>query len=86
MSIRFISEEPRLAKILEHIDLNLLPRDIRVWAITWIKDVGKAVRSREMIAGYLASSIHYAILLTAISLLEKGGINLPIVRKIVLRR
>jgi len=86
MGIRFISEEPRLAKILERIDLSVLPRDIRVWAIAWLKDIGKAVRSREMIVGYLASSIHYAILLVAISLLEKRGINLPVVKRIVLRK
>jgi len=84
MPVRFISSEPRLAQVLEAVDFGILPRDIREWAIGWMKDVGKVVRSREMMVGFAASLVYYAGLLSALSAMEKLGFSarLPLVRKL----
>lgn len=71
MSFRLISSEPKLAKTLEQINFGILPKDVRDWAIDWVRDVGVAVRSREMMVGYTVSLIYYAGLIVAISLLER---------------
>jgi hypothetical protein len=70
MSFRLISPEPRLAKILERIDLGILPKDVRNWAIGWIRDVGTLVRSRDMMVGFAASVVYYLGFLTALRFLE----------------
>jgi len=84
MSVRFVSSEPRLAQVLEAVDFGILPRDVREWAIGWMKDVGKVVRSREMMVGFVASLVYYTGFLSALSAMEKLGFNirLPLVRRL----
>jgi len=72
MPIRFISEKPVLAEILEAVNLGFLPKDVREWAIGWIRDVGATVRSREMMVGFTASIIYY---IGAISLIRMLGVE-----------
>jgi len=71
MAFRLISPEPRLAKILERVDLGVLPRDVREWAIGWVRDVGSLVRNREMMVGFAASLVYYVGLIAAANLLER---------------
>jgi hypothetical protein len=84
MSVRFVSSEPRLAQVLEAVDFGILPRDVREWAIGWMKDVGKVVRSREMMVSFVASLVYYTGFLSALSAMEKLGFNirLPLVRRL----
>jgi len=71
VSFRLISSEPRLAKMLEQIDLGILPKDVREWAISWIRDVGTLVRSREMMVGFAASLVYYLGLVAVMHVLER---------------
>ena len=67
MSLRFIREEPILANTLRKIDLKILPTDIREWALKWVEDVGRAMRSREMMVGFVASALYYVGLICLVS-------------------
>jgi hypothetical protein len=71
MSFRLISPEPRLAKVFERVDFGILPRDVREWAIGWVRDVGALVRSREMMVGFAASLVYYVGLVAAVGFLER---------------
>jgi len=71
MGFRLIASEPRLARILEQINLGILPEDVRDWAIGWVRDVGTLLRSREMMVGFVASLVYYFGLLAAVRYLEK---------------
>jgi hypothetical protein len=67
MSLRFIREEPVLANTLRKIDLKILPTDIREWGLKWVEDVGRTMRSREMMVGFVASSLYYVVLMCLVS-------------------
>jgi hypothetical protein len=78
MSFRLISSEPRLAKALEQINLGVLPKDVRDWAISWVRDVGTLVRSRDMMVGFVASIAYYLSFLAALRFFEGAlGVKLP---------
>ena len=81
---RFISEEPRLAYVMKAVDLGLLPKDVKEWATSWVEDVGRVVRSREMMVGFVASVIYYTGIITVLSVVEKLGYGqrLPVLRKV----
>jgi hypothetical protein len=67
MSLRFIREEPVLANTLRKIDFKILPTDIREWGLKWVEDVGRTMRSREMMVGFVASSLYYVVLMCLVS-------------------
>jgi len=81
---RFISEEPRLAYVMKAVDLGLLPKDVKEWAVSWVEDVGRVVRSREMMVGFVASVIYYAGIVSVLSVVGKLGYGqrLPVLRKV----
>jgi len=79
--LRFVSEEPKLAYALRKLDFKLLPVNVREWALGWVEDVGRAMRSREMMVGVLASAAYYVLLMGLLSVfpvfktaLERGTV------------
>jgi len=62
--IRFISPEPRLALALRRIPPIIAP-EIKDWWNSWLEDVGRVMRSRDMMVANVASMAYYAIFLLA---------------------
>ncbi|HDN18282.1 MAG TPA: hypothetical protein ENF41_04395 [Candidatus Bathyarchaeota archaeon] len=58
--IRFISEEPKLANILKRRKPIIIPDYLYMWSVQWIEDVGRVMRSREMMVSAVASALYYA--------------------------
>jgi hypothetical protein len=56
--IRLISEQPRFTMLLRSIDLGLMPRDVREWALGWLEDVETMVRSREAMVSFVTFLIY----------------------------
>jgi hypothetical protein len=82
--LRFIREEPWIARTLREIRLTrLVPSDLRDWFWDWVEDVGAAMRSREMMVSFAASMGYYAIGLGLMSLLEALGIRPVLVKKLL---
>ena len=57
---RFISPEPKLAEILSNRTQTLMPKPLYEWAIGWLRDIGVRLRSRDMMASYIAYGIYSA--------------------------
>lgn len=69
--LRFLREEPVLALVLRKIDFKILPASLRTWALDWVEDVGRVMRSREMMVGTVASLAYYFIALGLISVFSR---------------
>jgi len=62
MRLRFINEEPWIAKTARQIKLvKLMPQDLhdRFWS--WIEDVGAVMRNRDLMVYYVAVLIYSVI-------------------------
>jgi len=52
---RFISPEPKLARLLRQREPRILPRELWDWGVDWVEDVGSVMRSR----GYMVSTVAF---------------------------
>jgi hypothetical protein len=60
--LRFINEEPWIAKTARQIKLvKLMPQDLHDWFWSWVEDVGAIMRSRDLMAHYAATLIYRVI-------------------------
>lgn len=57
---RIISSETKLADILSQRTQTILPKPLYDWAIGWVRDIGVRLRSRDMMASYVAYGIYSA--------------------------
>lgn len=64
--IRFIKEEPVLARTLRAYYFGLMPKEIHEWAFDWWEDIGSIMRSRDFMA-YTASQLMLFIGLDSLS-------------------
>jgi len=82
---RLISDEPVLARTIRKSNLGILPTDIREWAISWAEDIGRTVRSREVMLSMITTLIYRVGLTRAIKIVEGFGITskYPIVDSLV---
>jgi len=60
---RFISPEPRLAKLLRKREPRVLPKETWEWAVDWVEDVGSVMRSRGYMVSFIASVAGYALII-----------------------
>jgi hypothetical protein len=83
--LRFIRDEPWIARTLRTFrPLNVIPEDLHEWFWDWVEDVGTVMRSREMMVTTVASMAYYAILMSALSMLEVFGVkSVKIVKKLM---
>jgi len=72
--LRFIREEPWVARTLRGIRIGVAPKELHTWLWDWVEDVGRAMRSREMMVGFAASMGYYAILMALLSVVERLGV------------
>jgi hypothetical protein len=73
--LRFIREEPWIAQTLRTFrPLKIVPEDLHDWFWDWVQDVGAAMRSREMMVGFVASMGYYALFLGIVNLLGRLGL------------
>jgi hypothetical protein len=74
--LRFIREEPWIARTLRTIrPLGIVPKDIHDWFWDWVEDVGAALRSREAMVSFAVSMGYYALVRSALMLLESFGVK-----------
>lgn len=66
--IRFIREEPVFAQSFRQFYLKILPQEIHEWAWDWVEDVGRVMRSREMMVSFVASGLYYVALVALLSI------------------
>ena len=64
--IRLINSEPTLANLLRTLEkrgfrIQMIPPEYRDYAISWVEDVGRIMRSRDYLAGTLAMYLSFAI-------------------------
>jgi len=81
--LRFIREEPWIARTLRKFrPLRVVPKEIHDWLFDWAEDVGRVMRSREMMVSFVASMGYYAIAVGLISLLESIGLVPKVVERV----
>lgn len=74
--LRFISPEPKLAKVLRSRKPIVMAEETYDWFVSWVEDVGTVMRSREYMVSTVAYYISYGLLLFITSLpLIRGLIN-----------
>ena len=59
--LRLLREEPVVALRLRERRPAIIPEDLYDWAIDWVSDIGKIMRSRSYMAGSLALYISYGL-------------------------
>lgn len=72
--LRFISSEPVIALALKQRKSTILPEPIYQWAVGWVEDVGRTLRSREAMVGAIAGQIYGLVFRAIISALTGGGL------------
>ena len=81
--LRFIREEPWIARTFRTFrPVGIVPEDLHNWLWDWVEDVGAAMRSREMMVSFIASTGYYAIGISLLSVLENLGLVPSIARLI----
>lgn len=61
---RLLREEPVVALRLRERRPTIIPEDLYNWAIDWVSDIGKIMRSRSYMAGTLAHFVSIALIST----------------------
>lgn len=56
--IRLLSPTPKVAEILLNRKPILIPQVWYDWAIGWLYDIGKTLRSRDMMVSFITSNIY----------------------------
>jgi len=61
--IKIISPNPRVAEFLAKRDSLIIPKEVYDFGVSWVRDVGKVMRSREFLVSSVASYASYGIIL-----------------------
>lgn len=61
--IKIISPDPRIAEFLAQRKNTFIPKEVYEFGVSWIRDVGKVMRSREFLVSSVASYASYGIIL-----------------------
>jgi len=60
--LRFISPEPKLALLMREWKPLVIPQALYDWAVGWVEDVGRTMRSREYMVGAVASTAYTGLI------------------------
>lgn len=60
---KIISPHPKVAEFLAKRESLIIPKEVYDFGVSWIRDVGKVMRSREFLVSSVASYASYGIIL-----------------------